>query len=415
MKRVSRGIWSLGVLLGATLTTGVAHAQTIKIAFIDPLSGAAAAIGEGGLKQFRYAVAQINAKGGANGKNFEMIAFDSKNNPQESLVAAQKAIDEGARFIVQGNGSAVGLAISDFVLKHNRRNPDRAVLYLNYSANDPVLTNEKCHFWHFRFDGNTDIKMEALTNYLKTQPAVKKIYLINQDYSFGQSFRVQARAMLKDKRPDVEIVGDELHPFLKVSDFSPYVTKIKASSADTILTGNWGQDLALLLKAAAEGGLQSNWYTYYAGGVGAPTAIRQTGLADRVFEIIEEIPNGASPEFQAYEADFRAKNDGMGIWLPRVVNEIGMLARAIKEAKSEEARKVAEKLEDMRYPGIAGEVWMRKDDHQAFQPIYVGSFGPLKPGEKFDEEGTGWGFRQVGKVEGKDTVMSTTCKMERPQ
>jgi branched-chain amino acid transport system substrate-binding protein len=222
--------------------------------------------------------------------------------------------------------------------------------------------------------------------------------------------------MLAEKRPDIEIVGDELHPFLKVTDFSPYAAKIKASGADTILTGNWGQDLALLLKAAAEAGLQANWYTYYAGGIGAPTAIRQANLPDRVFEIIEEIPNSAPPEFQTYETDFRAKNGGMSIWLPRVVNQLRMLAKAISEAKSENVRKVAEKLEDMKFPGVSGgEVWMRKEDHQAFQPIYVGSFGPLKAGETFDEEGTGWGWRQVGAVDGKDTVLPTTCKMERPQ
>jgi branched-chain amino acid transport system substrate-binding protein len=410
-----RQTW-LGLSVVSCLVTCPVQAESIKIAFIDPLSGPGAAIGEGGLKHFRYAAGQVNLHGGANGKTFEIVPFDNKNNPQEGLVAAQKAIDDGVRFIVQANSSAVGLALSDFVLKHNKRNPEREVLYLNYSANDPVLTNEKCHFWHFRFDANTDIKMAALTNYVKAQSGIKKVYLLNQDYSFGQSFRAQARTMLTEKRPDIEIVGDELHPFLKVTDFSPYAAKIKASGADTILTGNWGQDLALPLKAAAEAGLQANWYTYYAGGIGAPTAIRQANLPDRVFEIIEEIPNSAPAEFQAYETDFRVRNGGMSIWLPRVVNQLRMLATAISEAKSENVRKVAEKLEGMKFPGVSGgEVWMRKEDHQAFQPIYVGSFGPLKAGEKFDEEGTGWGWRQVGAVDGKDTVLPTICKMERPQ
>ena len=62
--------------------------------------------------------------------------------------------------------------------------------------------------------------------------------------------------MLKAKRPDIEIVGDELHPLLKITDFAPYIAKIKASGADTVITGNWGQDFALLLKAAADAGLQ---------------------------------------------------------------------------------------------------------------------------------------------------------------
>ena len=85
-----------------------------------------------------------------------------------------------------------------------------------------------------------------------------------------------AREMLKEQRPDIEIVGDELHPLVKITDFSPYIAKIKASGADTVITGNWGPDFSLLLKAAADAGLQVNWYTYYAGAVGGPTAVRQT-------------------------------------------------------------------------------------------------------------------------------------------
>ena len=117
------------------------------------------------------------------------------------------------------------------------------------------------------------------------------MYLINQDYSFGESVRTTARKMLKEKRPDVQIVGDEKHPLLKITDFAPYVAKIKASGADTVITGNWGQDIALLLKAAADAGLQVDWYTYYAGGAGGPTAIKQTNLPHRVFAIVEGIPN----------------------------------------------------------------------------------------------------------------------------
>ena len=57
---------------------------------------------------------------------------------------------------------------------------------------------------------------------------------------------------------------------------------------------------------------------------------------------------------------------------------------------------------------------MRKDDHQLYQDIYIGSFGPLDPGAKFDEEGTGWGWKTIGVVKGADTVLPTTCKMDRP-
>src|SRR3546814_16555121 len=97
---------------------------------------------------------------------------------------------------------------------------------------------------------------------------IKKVYLINQDYSFGQGVRKVATEMIKAKRPDIQIVGDELHPVAKITDFSPYIAKIKASGADSVVTGNWGSDISLLLKAAGDAGLQANFYTFSAGGAG---------------------------------------------------------------------------------------------------------------------------------------------------
>ena len=343
--------------------------DTVKIAYVDPLSGGGASIGEVGVKTFNFMVDEINAKGGVLGKKLEIVAYDNKLNPQESLVQIQKAIDSGIRIVTQGNGSAVAAAISDFAAKFNERNPGKEFLFLNYAAVDPVLTNEKCNYWHFRWDANSDIKMETLTNYMKTRPSIKKLYLINQDYSFGHAVRSAAKTMLAAKRPDIQIVGDEMHPLLKITDFAPYIAKIKASGADSVITGNWGQDFALLLKAAADAGLQVDWYTYYANGTGGPTAVKQSGVNHRVFEISEgsaNIPHQASQDF---ERAFRAKYD-IGLLYPRVVNQMRMLAKAINEAKSLEAPKIAAKLEGMKFDVHAGgEGFMRKDDHQFFQPM----------------------------------------------
>jgi branched-chain amino acid transport system substrate-binding protein len=406
---------TVGFALGASLLVAPALAgDTVKIAYIDPLSGGGASIGEVGLKTFQYLADELNAAGGLNGEKIEIVPLDNKTNPQESLIQAQKAADDGVRIITQGNGSSVAAALTDWVSKYNDRNPGKEILYLNYAAVDPVLTNAKCSFWHFRWDANSDIKMSALTTFMKGQPNIKKVYLINQDYSFGHAVEQAARAMLKEKRPDIEIVGDEFHPLLKVTDFSPYIAKIKASGADSVITGNWGQDIALLLKGAADAGLQANWYTYYAGGAGGPTAIKETGLSHHVFAITEGVPNAATPEAQKWEAAFRAK-EGVSLFYPRAVNEMRMLKTAADEAKSTDAKAVAEKLEGMKVDVFdGGDGFMRKDDHQFFQPIYISSFGVQDPGAKFDEEGTGWGWKLVGAVKADDTVLPTTCKMERP-
>jgi len=405
----------IAVALALPMLGSVSIAQeTVKIGYIDPLSGGGASVGEGGLKTFQFLAEELNAKGGVLGKKVEIVPLDNKTNPQESLIQAQKAIDAGVRYVTQGNGSSVAGALSDFITKYNERNPGKEVLYFNYAAVDPVLTNEKCSFWHFRWDANSDIKMEALTNYMKGVPDIKKVYLINQDYSFGQSVRTQAKAMLTAKRPDIQIVGDELHPLLKISDFAPYIAKIKASGADTVVTGNWGQDIALLLKAAADAGLRVNWYTYYAGGSGGPTAVKQAGLNHQVFQVTEGFANVDHKSSQEFEKTFRAKT-GISVWYPRAVNEMRMFADAANKAKSLDPVKVAQALEGMKFEVLdGGEGFMRKDDHQFFQPIYVSSLGIRSEKEPFDEENTGWGWRMVAKIDTPQTVLPTTCKMDRP-
>ncbi|BAM92038.1 putative ABC transporter periplasmic branched chain amino acid binding protein precursor [Bradyrhizobium oligotrophicum S58] len=407
--------FTLAIALIAPMLGHAAWAEdTVKIGYIDPLSGGGASVGEGGLKTFQYLAEELNAKGGILGHKVEIVPFDNKTNPQESLVQAQKAIDAGVRYITQGNGSSVGLALEDFVNKHNTRNPGKEVLYFNYAAVDPSMTNEKCNYWHFRWDASSDIKMEALTSYMKDIPSIKKVYLINQDYSFGQSVRSDARKMLAAKRSDVEIVGDELHPLLKVTDFSPYIAKIKASGADSVITGNWGQDIALLLKAAADAGLKVNWYTYYAGGAGGPTAIKQTGLDHQVFQLTEGFANSGNQAAMDYEKAFRAKVN-LSLWYPRAVNEMRMFKAAAEKANSIEPVKVAAALEDLKLEVLDGGTgFMRKDDHQFFQPIYVSSFGKLAANEPFDEENTGWGWHLVSKVDTPQAMVSTTCKMARP-
>lgn len=399
------------------MLVGTAYAQdSVKIGYIDPLSGGGASVGEGGLKTFQYLADELNAKGGILGHKVEIVPMDNKTNPQESLVQAQKAVDAGIHYITQGNGSSVGAALEDFVTKNNSRNPGKEVLYFNYAAVDPSLTEEKCSYWHFRWDASSDIKMEALTNYMKTQPSIKKVYLINMDYSFGQSVRTEARKLLAAKRPDIQIVGDELHPMLKITDFSPYIAKIKASGADSVVTGNWGQDFALLLKAAADAGLKVNWYTYYAGGAGGPTAIKQTGLDHQVFQITEGIPNSGDKAAMDLEKDFRAK-ENMSLWYPRAVNEMRMFKAATEKANSIDPVKVAAALEGMKFNVLdGGEGFMRKDDHQFFQPIYISSFGSLtdKAKDPFDEENTGWGWHLVSKIDTDQTMLPTTCKMKRP-
>ena len=354
----------------------------------------------------------MNAKGGIQGKKVEIVPLDNKTNPQESLIQAQKAIDAGIRYLTQGNGSSVAGALTDFVAKYNERNPGKEVLYFNYAAVDPVLTNDKCSFWHFRWDANSDIKMEALTNYMKDEPAIKNVYLINQDYSFGQSVRSAAKDMLAAKRPDIKIVGDELHPLLKITDFAPYIAKIKASGADTVITGNWGQDFALLLKAAADAGLKVNWYTYYAGGTGGPTAIKQANLNHQVFRSAKASRISITPRRRNSKRR-SAPSMMFSVFYPRAVNEMRMLAAAADKAKSIDPVKVALALEGMEFEVFdGGEGTCARTITSSSSRCILARLASAP--RAFDEENTGWGWSTLAKLERRQTVLPTTCKMERP-
>src|SRR2546426_3966148 len=331
---------------GPGLAPGAPPADPIRIAYVDPLSGPFAATGENGLNQFKYATDAINKAGGVLGRQLEIVPLDNKVSPQESLIQLKKVIGDGIPFVFQGNSSGVAHAISDAVQKHNERNAGNRVLYLNYSAVDPALTNEKCHYWHFRFDAHADMKMAALTDVIAVNKSIRKMYIIGQDYSFGKAVADGAVSMLGKKRPDIQIVGNELHPIGKVKDFSPYVQKIVASGADAVITGNWGADMIALAKAANDGGLKVPFYTYYAASDGVTAAIGAAGI-DRIRPGHARHPGNpnAPKALGEYITAYKKLHHEGDVNQPRIHTGVNMLALAIKRAGTVDIDKAAAALE----------------------------------------------------------------------
>ncbi len=379
----------IAVSLCAALCAGTALAD-IKIAYIDPLSGPMANVGNVGVEHFTMAMDKINEKGGVLGEKLVLVPFDNKLSPQESLIQLKGVIDQGIRYVTQGNGSSVAGVLIDAIGKHNARNPDKSIVFLNYAAIDPDFTNKKCSFWHFRFDANGDMKMQALTNYMETDKSIKKVYIIGQDYSHGHQVSRAAKEMLAKKRPDIQIVGDDLHPIGRVKDFAPYVSKIKAAGADAVITGNWGNDMALLGKAAKDAGLQARFFTYYGGGLNTPRTLGDA-LDNRIVQVTEYHPNIVGSKTEAYANEFKARFKEEFFYL-RINNTVNMFAEAATKAKSTDPLKVALALEDMRFPSDTGELFMRKSDHQVIQPLFISTFHK-KDGKavKYDVEDSGYG------------------------
>ena len=385
-----------------------ADAEPVRFALIDPLTGPMSVVGQPALAQLQFTAERLNRDGGMDGHPIEIVGYDNKINPQESLVQLQKAIDDGIRYIIQGNGSSVGSALLSAINKHNQRNPDDRVLYLNYAAIEPSFTNERCSFWHFRFDSHVDMKMNMLTDWIADNPDVKKVFLINQDYSFGHTGSESAMRMLKKKRPDIEIVGNTFHPLGKVKDFSPYISKIKSSGADVVITGNWGQDINLLIKSAAEYGVDVPFLTYYGSTPGTITQVGDKGV-DRVYLIAEYHGDFTDPEIAERQVSLY-KEKGWDYY-PRVAAMLEMMKKAGDEAGSVDPLAVAKTLEGLEYDAAGGHLTMRAADHQLQMPLYL---SVLKDNMKYGAEGTDYNFHQVARFDADQATLPTTCRMRRP-
>ena len=409
-RRLAYGVLVVGLLFGS----GAAMAQnTIKVAFIAPFSGAFAANGDAWLKMLRYAMDNVNAKGGALGKKFELVTFDDKLQPSDALIALKAAADQNITIIIGGIGSNVAAAMEEGVSRHNARNPDNRVVYLNVSALSNELTEEKCDFWHFRFSANVTMRVATMVKGLPQD--IKTVFLMNQDYLYGQGIYRDTKRFLAQYRPDVKIVGEEFIPLGKIKDFSAYIPKIKASGAQALLTSNWGPDFNLLMKAGNEGGLDIKYYTFSAHLNGGPRAMGDGG-GNRAIAVLEGHDNmGVETNNAAAEAwvkGWRASGADFDFPWINFQTTFDMLAAAINKAGSADALKVALALEGIQAPDIYGKMnTMRATDHQLLQPFYTALF--TKP-VAHDSEGTGWGWKTQSSVSTEDLTFPTECKMKRP-
>ena len=377
----------------------------MRIAYIDPLSGPLAETGQLGEQHFRFAADRVNAAQAAGpGRRFEIVPMDNEVSPEKSLTLLRKAVDDGIHYVTQGNGSAVAYALVDGIQKNNKRDPAKTVLFLNYAAVDPGLTNDKCSYWHFRFDADVDMKMHGLADYIVAQPDTHKVYVFNPDYSFGVSVEKAAQQMLSNRRPDLQVVGAERVPLGKVKDFTPYIAKFQAAGADAVVTGNWGADLELLVKAAADSGYKGRFYTYYLGDEVLVAAAGPGARGDAQISTWAGNVPGIDDISDAFEKRF-----GRTFYYWHVVNEIDTLAAAMKQANSSDPVKVAAALSGMKRETPLGVSEMRADNHQIIQPLYITELEPDQP-HVFKQ--TKLGFKTIATIPADSTRMPTTCQFK---
>lgn len=414
----SRRLW-LGALAGslclpasATRPRSPLARQTIRIAFIDPLSGPMADVGRNGLRSWQFMARALSVPVSAEGPRFIVAGFDNKGSPQESLNALKAAIDQGFRYIVQGNGSGVAAVISEALVRHNLRHPQQPVVHINYAAMDPALTTDKCSPWHVRIDADTAMKTLALARYMADQPGLQRIYLLNQNYAHGQQFSLHFKQALGQLRPDLQVVGDELHQPFQGRSFEPYVKNVMGSGAQALVTANWGADLTDMVRSLGSAGSSASLFAYYPSLHGVPTALAQAGNRFPVYQVACSHTNQPGPAGELAQ-QFRAQH-GEDFVVYAAYDGIAMLRHAITQASTSEPAPIAARLSGMIFPGFNGPVQLRADDHQLQKGVYIARWQAVSAAFPRAAEGTDHTFAPVRYFDPWSIRVAARCEMQRP-
>ena len=397
------------------LLSGLAQAAPVKIAVLESLSGPQASTGQAYRSAVRYAVDKLNAAGGWNGEPVQLLDYDNQGGPAGASDKLKAAIADGVQIVVQGGSSAIGGQITGDVRKHNLRNPGHEILYINVGAEASELTGEKCNFHHFRFAANAPVRVKALVQGMKQAKALgTKVYSINQNYSWGQD--MEKAIVDYASAGGYTVVEKTLHDVNKIQDFSPYVAKIGASGADTVITGNWSNDLLLMMKASKAAGLKVRFGTVYLDQAGNIANAGEQAAGHFVAQTFNAEAAGAAGD--AFMADYKAKTGHLPIATePQTVFGLEMVADALKRTKAEggalNVNALARNLETTKMKTAMGEASMRAADHQVLLPVVVAM---VTKDAKYKADGTDLGFKPVKTFTAEEAASpaQASCKMQRP-
>jgi branched-chain amino acid transport system substrate-binding protein len=401
---------ALGVLL-----CSAAAAAPVKIGVLETLSGPQASSGQAYRSAVRYAVDRINADGGWNGEPVQLLEYDNQGGPAGAADKLKAAAADGVHLIVQGASSAIGGQITEDVRKHNLRNPGKEIVYLNVGAEALELTGEKCNFHHFRFSGDAQLRTKALVNAMRQANALgTRVYSINQNYSWGQDME---RAIADNAAAGgYQVVEKTLHDVNKVQDFAPYVAKIAASKADSVLTGNWSNDLLLLMKSAKSAGLKVRFGTVFLDQPGNISNAGDLALGHFVVHTFNAEAGGA--EGQRFFDDYKARTGHAPAFIePQTVFGMAMVADALKRTPAQggrlEVNAFAKALETAKITTPMGEMSMRAADHQVQMPMVVST---VAKDARYKADGTDMGFKPVKRFTAAEASIpaQASCAMKRP-
>jgi branched-chain amino acid transport system substrate-binding protein len=400
----------------ALLTLGLGvQAAPLKIGLLETLSGPQASSGQAYRAAVRYAIDKLNAAGGWNGEAVQLLEYDNQGGPAGASDKLKAALADGVQIVVQGASSAIGGQITEDVRKHNLRNPGKEIVYINVGAEALELTGEKCNFHHFRFAGNAQVRTKVLVQAMKQAGALgTRVYSINQNYSWGQDME---HAIVDNAGAGgYQVVEKTLHDVNKIQDFAPYVSKIAASGADTIITGNWSNDLLLLMKASKAAGLKARFGTVFLDQPGNITNAGDTAVGHFIAHAFN--PEAAGAEGERFVKDYSARMGHAPVFIePQTAFGLDMVADALKRTKPENGalnvNAFAKVLETTRLKTPMGEMSMRAADHQVLLPMVV---SVVSREARYKADGTELGFKPVKTFSAEEAAapVQASCRMQRP-
>ena len=392
-----------------------ANAEPIKIALIETLSGGQAVTGKLFQSSVKYGLDKVNAdKAWPDG--IQLLEYDNQGGPPEAADKVKAAINDGAVIIIQGASSAIGGQITADVQKHNARNPGTEVMYINVGAEAMEFTGTKCHFYHFRWNGNAEIRLKAMLTAMKEANVLgTKAFVIGQNYSWGHD--VQKLTNQYASKYGYTIVGDVIHDVNKIQDFAPYVAKIKDAAPDTVVTGNWSNDLLLLMKAAGDSGLKARFASYWLDQPGNIANAGETAVGH--YAQSSFFPDANGDKSAAFAEDFKAKTGQYPVNVQgHTTHGMWGIGEALKALGGKAGDKLSIKalafaMEKVTVETSMGPVKMRADDHQALIPLAV---AVVSKDAKFKADNTDKGFKTIKLLSGEEASgpVQESCKMERP-
>jgi branched-chain amino acid transport system substrate-binding protein len=415
MHRLNTLACATGLACTLGFLSGTAAAAPVKIGVLETLSGPQASSGQAYRAAVRYAVDQINSAGGWNGEPVQLLEYDNQGGPAGAADKLKAAAADGVHLIVQGASSAIGGQITEDVRKHNLRNPGKEMIYINVGAEALELTGEKCNFHHFRFSGDAQIRTKALVSAMKQTNALgTRVYSINQNYSWGQDME---RAISDNAAAGgYQVVEKTLHDVNKVQDFAPYVAKISAAKADSVLTGNWSNDLLLLMKASKSAGLKVRFGTVFLDQPGNLANAGDLAVGHFVAHTFNAEAGGA--EGERFVEAYKAKTGHVPAFIePQTVFGMAMVADALKRTPPEggalNVNALARALETARIKTPMGDMSMRAADHQAQLPMVVST---VAKDARFKVDDTDMGFKVVKRFTAEEASIpaQASCVMKRP-